>query len=96
MEGLLRSHQADTTARRLQLERALAQRQGELRSRTQGLEELTVKHSEARKVHVGVCVCVWMALNSYVYHIHVPSPGHWPTNHKPMPRHSNSLKSTPS
>lgn len=49
MDGLLRNHQADTTARRLQLERTLAQRQSELRTRTQEVEELTVKLSEARK-----------------------------------------------
>ena len=50
MDGLLRSHQADTTARRLQLERALSQRQAELRARTQELEELSVRHSEDGKV----------------------------------------------
>ena len=49
MDGLLRNHQADTTARRLQLERTLAQRQLELRTRTQEVEELTVKLSEARR-----------------------------------------------
>ena len=49
MDGLLRNHQADTTARRLQLERTLAQRQSEVRSRTQEVDELTVKLSEVRK-----------------------------------------------
>ena len=49
MDALLRNHQADTTARRLQLERTLAQRQSELRTRTHEVEELTVKLSEARK-----------------------------------------------
>ena len=49
MDGLLRNHQADTTARRLQLERTLAQRQSDLRTRTHEVEELTVKLSEARK-----------------------------------------------
>ena len=49
MDSLLRNHQADTTARRLQLERTLAQRQSELRTRTHEVEELTVKLSEARK-----------------------------------------------
>ena len=49
MDGLLRTHQADTTARRLQLERTLAQRQSEVRHRTQEVEELTVKLSEAKK-----------------------------------------------
>ena len=49
MDGLLRNHQADTTARRLQLERTLAQRQSELRTRTQEMEELIVKLSEVRK-----------------------------------------------
>ena len=53
MDSLLRNHQADTTARRLQLERTLAQRQSELRTRTHEVEELTVKLSEARK-KVGV------------------------------------------
>ena len=50
MDGLLRSHQADTTARRLQLERALSQRQAELRARTQEMEELSAGRSEDRKV----------------------------------------------
>ena len=49
MDALLRNHQADTTARRLQLERTLAQRQSELRTRTQEVEELTVKVSDLRK-----------------------------------------------
>ena len=49
MDGLLRTHQADTTARRLQLERTLAQRQSEVRHRTQEVEELTVKLSEVKK-----------------------------------------------
>ena len=49
MDGLLRSHQADTTARRLQLERSLAQRQADLRTRTQELEEVTIKYSDAQK-----------------------------------------------
>jgi len=35
LDVALRSHQADTTSRRLQLERALTQRQADLRSRTQ-------------------------------------------------------------
>lgn len=46
MDRLLQSHQAETTARRLQLERALSQRQGELRNRTQEVEELTSRVSE--------------------------------------------------
>ena len=57
MDGLLRSHQADTTARRLQLERALSQRQAELRARTQEVEELSARWSEDKKVCVCVCEC---------------------------------------
>ena len=53
MDGLLRNHQADTAAHRLQLERALAQRQGDLRARTQELEDITIKYTEAQKV----CMC---------------------------------------
>lgn len=49
MDGLLRNHQADTTARRLQLERTLAQKQSEVRTRTQEVEELTLKLSESRR-----------------------------------------------
>ena len=51
---MLRSHQADVTARRLQLERTLAQRQADLKARTQELEDLMTKYSDAQKV----CVCV--------------------------------------
>ena len=43
LDTLLRNHQADTAARRLKLERALAQRQDDLRVRTQRVEELTEK-----------------------------------------------------
>ena len=50
MDGMLRSHQADVTARRLQLERTLAQRQADLKARTQQLEELTTKYADAQKV----------------------------------------------
>ena len=49
MDALLRNHQADTTARRLQLERTLAQRQSELKTRTHEVEDYTLKLSEARK-----------------------------------------------
>ena len=64
MDGLLRNHQADTAAHRLQLERTLAQRQGDLRARTQELEDITIKYTEAQKVcmcacvHVCMCACV--------------------------------------
>lgn len=46
MDRLLQSHQAETTGRRLQLERTLSQRQGELRARTQEVEELRGRVSE--------------------------------------------------
>ena len=46
MDRLLQSHQAETTARRLQLERSLSQKQGELSARTQEVEELTVHRNE--------------------------------------------------
>lgn len=48
MDRLLQSHQADTTARRLQLERTLSQRQGELQSRVQEVEELSSRAAEYR------------------------------------------------
>ena len=48
MDRLLQSHQAETTARRLQLERTLSQRQGELKQRTQELESLTARTGEDR------------------------------------------------
>ena len=72
MDGLLRNHQADTAAYRLQLERTLAQRQGDLRARTQELEDITIKYTEAQKVcmqacvhgcmcaGVLVCMCAWV------------------------------------
>ena len=72
MDGLLRNHQADTAAHRLQLERTLAQRQGDLRARTQELEDITIKYTEAQKVcmqacvhgcmcaGVLVCMCAWV------------------------------------
>lgn len=46
MDRLLQSHQAETTGRRLQLERTLTQRQGEVRARTQEVEELTKRAKE--------------------------------------------------
>ena len=48
MDRLLQSHQAETTARRLQLERTLTKRQGELRARTQEVENLSAQVSEGR------------------------------------------------
>ena len=49
LDTLLRNHQADTAARRLQLERALAQRQADLRSRTQEVEDLTERLREMER-----------------------------------------------
>ena len=46
MDRLLQSHQAETTARRLQLERTLSQRAGEVKMRTQEVEELTSRLSD--------------------------------------------------
>ena len=64
MDGLLRNHQADTAAHRLQLERTLAQRQGDLRARTQELEDISIKYAEAQKVCMCACVhgcmCAWV------------------------------------
>ena len=49
MDKLLRTHQADTAARRLQLERMLTQRQADIRTRTQELEVLMIKYSGTKK-----------------------------------------------
>lgn len=46
MDRLLQSHQAETTGRRLQLERTLTQRQGEVSARTQEVEELRMRAKE--------------------------------------------------
>lgn len=46
MDRLLQGYQADTTARRLQLERNLTRREGELKSRTSEVEELSAQVSE--------------------------------------------------
>lgn len=48
MDRLLQSHQADTTARRLQLERTLSQRQADLRNRTQEVDDLTSHVNECQ------------------------------------------------
>ena len=50
LDELLRKHQAETTAKRLQLERNLAQRQADLRSKTQELEDLSRKYAQSQKV----------------------------------------------
>ena len=65
MDGLLRNHQADTAAHRLQLERTLAQRQGDLRARTQELEDITIKYTEAQKVCM--CACVHVCIGACVH-----------------------------
>ena len=78
MDGLLRNHQADTAAHRLQLERTLAQRQGDLRARTQELEDITIKYTEAQKVCM--CACVHGCMCALGTHpagdfVHVGLPG---------------------
>lgn len=49
IDGLLRNHQADTAARQLKLERHLAQRHSEIKTRTQELEAMAVQLDVARK-----------------------------------------------
>ena len=49
MDELLRTFQANSATCRLRLERALAQRQEELRARTQEAEELVVKLKDSKK-----------------------------------------------
>ena len=43
MDRLLQTHQADTTARRLQLERNLTRMEGEVKGRTREVEQLTAQ-----------------------------------------------------
>lgn len=50
MEKLLRTQQTESTSRRLELERNLAQCQSDLQTRTQQLEHLTTQLSQSQKV----------------------------------------------
>lgn len=50
MEKLLRTQQTESTSRRLELERNLAQCQSDLQTRTQQLEHLTAQLSQSQKV----------------------------------------------
>ena len=50
LQELLRKHQAKTTAKRLQLERYLAQHQPDLRTKTQELEDLSQRYGQSQKV----------------------------------------------
>lgn len=54
MDELLRTHQANTAARRLQLERLLTQRQADIRSRTQELEDVMIKYNETKQREVAL------------------------------------------
>jgi len=54
MDGLLRSHQAETASKRLQLERTLASRQAELRARTSELEAVVIQLSQAKSREEGL------------------------------------------
>ena len=74
MDGLLRNHQADTAAHRLQLERTLAQRQGDLRARTQELEDISIKYAEVQKVCM--CACVYVCMGTWV-HVCIGACVHW-------------------
>lgn len=49
LDQLLRAHQAEATAKRLQVERNLAHRQSDLRTRTQEVEDLSQELNEAKK-----------------------------------------------
>jgi len=50
MDHLLQTHQTDTTARRLQLERNLSRTEGEVKDRTREVELLTAQATEDRAV----------------------------------------------
>ena len=50
LDTALRKHQAETATKTLQLERILAQRQADLKARTQEIEDLLKKYSSAQKV----------------------------------------------
>ena len=50
LDSLLRTHQAETTTKRLELERTLAQRQADLHTKQQDIDELSWKHSQAMNV----------------------------------------------
>lgn len=50
MEKLLRTQRTESTSRRLELERNLAQCQSDLQTRTQQLEHLTAQLSQSQKV----------------------------------------------
>ena len=50
LQESLHKHQAETTAKRLQLERNLAQYQPDLRTKTQELENLSQRYGQSQKV----------------------------------------------
>ena len=50
LQELLRKHQAKTTAKRLQLERNLAQHKHDLRTKTQELENLSQRYAQSQKI----------------------------------------------
>jgi chromosome segregation ATPase len=50
LDCALRKHQGETAAKILQMERTLAQRQADLKMRTQEVEDLTKKYHQAQKV----------------------------------------------
>ncbi len=56
MDGLLRSHQADTASKRLQLERSLATRQADLRVRNNELESAVIQLSQCKSREEGLRV----------------------------------------
>ena len=54
MEKLLQTQQTESTSRRLELERNLAQCQSDLRTRTQQLKQLTAQLGQSQKVQLAV------------------------------------------
>lgn len=59
LDTQLRRHQAETATKTLQLERLLAQRQADLKGRTQEVEDITKKYSEAQLVSVSLSTSVY-------------------------------------
>lgn len=57
MEQLLRRQQAESNTRRVELERKLSQCQSELRTRTDQLQQLTIKLKQSQKVCVLLSLC---------------------------------------
>lgn len=66
MEKLLRTQQTESTSRRLELERNLAQCQSDLQTRTQQLEHLTAQLSQSQKVESSTELVTHSINESYI------------------------------